>query len=165
MHLQHSHRTSPPQASGGNKSSLSSIAPTSLPLALPLELDLPMDFDKLYVQSLYIFQTSKNVSEALSGWKQAMIDKICALKNNETWDLIPLPLASLLQVIVGFDGNLVRLKARLVAKGYTHAFDLDYDDSFSHMEKRHLYSYSTPWLLFVISLVSILARYEESFPS
>ena len=65
--------------------------------------------------------------EALShpGWHSAMVDKMQALDDNGTWDLVPLPPVK--KVIVcrwvfavkfNSNGSIARLKARLVAKGY-----------------------------------------------
>jgi len=58
-----------------------------------------------------------------------MIDEMCALQSNDTWELVSLPLGKsvvscrwLYTVKVGSDGKIDWFKARLVAKGYTQIF-------------------------------------------
>ncbi|XP_061343384.1 uncharacterized protein LOC133289469 [Gastrolobium bilobum] len=72
--------------------SLPSSSPPAAPV-LPSDIDLPIAL-------------GKTTGEALShsGWRQAMIDEMCALQSS---------------VKVGPDGQVDHLKARLVAKGYT----------------------------------------------
>jgi len=86
----------------------------------------------------------KFVGDALAhfGWRQAMLDEMNALQNNETWELVPLPSRKfvvgcrwIFAIKVGHDGTIDRLKARLVAKGYTQIFGLDYVDIFSPVAK------------------------------
>ena len=65
--------------------------------------------------------------EALShpGWRSAMIEKMDALNENGTWNLVHLPTGKksigccwVFAVKVNSDGSVARLKTRLVAKGY-----------------------------------------------
>ncbi|RVX21101.1 Retrovirus-related Pol polyprotein from transposon TNT 1-94 [Vitis vinifera] len=69
----------------------------------------------------------KTVTEALNhpGWKNAMLEEICALEDNHTWKLVDLPQGKkvvgckwVFAVKVNPDGSVAQLKARLVARGY-----------------------------------------------
>ena len=97
-----------------------------------------------FVFSLSSLNVPSNVHEALNhpGWKQAMIDEMKTLENNDTWELVTLPLGKktvgcrwVYAVKVGPNGEVDRLKARIVAKGYTQIYDLDYGDTFSPVAK------------------------------
>jgi len=71
-----------------------------------------------------------------------MLDELCALQNNGTWNLVPLPPG---KSVVGFqwvftikvepEGTVDWLKARLMAKGYIWIFKLDFGDMFSLVTK------------------------------
>ncbi|KAJ7970237.1 Retrovirus-related Pol polyprotein from transposon TNT 1-94 [Quillaja saponaria] len=87
-----------------------------------------------FVTSLYGVSVPNSVSEALkhSGWRDAMDEEMRALKDNDTWELVKLPLG---KSVIGFrlvfivkvhhDGSVNRLKARLVAKGYIQVYGDD----------------------------------------
>ena len=109
-----------------------------IPPVLPPELDLPITFWKgicssrnlsphyvnvsyhrlspvhyACVSSLSSISIPKTVGDALShpGWRQALLDEMCALQSNGTWDLTPLPLGKtvvvcswIFNVKVGLDG-------------------------------------------------------------
>ena len=75
-------------------------------------------------------------------WHQAMIEEYNALKNNNTWCLVPCPAGA--NVITGkwifrhkhnSDGSLARYKARWVVRGFNQQFGIDYSDTFSPVIK------------------------------
>ena len=86
----------------------------------------------------------KVVKEALShtGWYNAMLEKIHALDEYHTWDLVDLPKEKkavgckwVFVVKENLDFSVFRLKDRLVAKGYVQIYGVDNSDTFSHMGK------------------------------
>ena len=75
-------------------------------------------------------------------WHQAMIEEYNALKNNNTWCLVPCPAGA--NVTAGkwifrhkhnSDGSLARYKARWVVRGFNQQFGIDYSDTFSPVIK------------------------------
>ena len=82
--------------------------------------------------------------EALShlGWRSAMIEKMDALNENGTWNLVHLPTGKkaigcrwVFSVKVNSDGSVARLKAQLVAKGYAQTYGVDHSDTFFPVAK------------------------------
>ena len=67
---------------------------------------------------------------------------MCALAENETWDLVdapkdvkPITCRWVYKVKYNTDGSVNRYKARLVAKGYAQQHDIDHDESFALIAK------------------------------
>nr|KYP64798.1 Retrovirus-related Pol polyprotein from transposon TNT 1-94 [Cajanus cajan] len=61
---------------------------------------------------------------------------------NNTWDIVPLPPDKkpisckwLFKLKLNFDGTMAKHKARLVARGFTQQYGLDFQETFSPMEK------------------------------
>ena len=89
-----------------------------------------------------ILQTPTTFKEAASNsesskWKSAMDAEMKSLKDNDVWDLVPLPAGRktvgskwVYKIKTGSDGLIQRYKARLVAQGYTQKFGTDYDETF-----------------------------------
>ena len=71
-----------------------------------------------------------------------MEEEIHALKQNQTWDLMPKPkdvkpisCKWVYKVKTRADGSIERYKARLVAREFSQQYRLDYDETFSPVAK------------------------------
>jgi hypothetical protein len=75
-------------------------------------------------------------------WRKAMEEEIHALKQNQTWDLVPKPkdvkpisCKWVYKVKTRANGSIERYKARLVAREFSQQYGLDYDETFSPVAK------------------------------
>lgn len=71
-------------------------------------------------------------------WVQAIQKELCALEENETWELVELPKGKraigskwVFRFKYTQEGKIDKYKARLVAKGYNQTIGIDYHESFS----------------------------------
>ena len=71
-----------------------------------------------------------------------MEEEITALKDNQTWDLVPKPrdvkpisCKWVYKIKTRPDGSIEQYKARLVARGFSQQYGLDYDETFSPVAK------------------------------
>ncbi|CAA7400806.1 unnamed protein product [Spirodela intermedia] len=99
---------------------------------------------KAFVSNLNTTSISKTVFEALTHekWRQAMNEEMEALRKNDTWGLVRLPIG---KKVVGCkwvytikyhsDGSIERYKARLVAKEYTKNYGVDSLETFAPVAK------------------------------
>ena len=74
----------------------------------------------------------------LDEWDDAMNQKMNALDNNGTWELVPLPHGKkpigckwVYKVKRNADGSVSRYKAQLVAKGYAQTYGIDFEETFN----------------------------------
>ncbi|KAL2243082.1 UNVERIFIED_CONTAM: Retrovirus-related Pol polyprotein from transposon RE1 [Sesamum indicum] len=85
---------------------------------------------------------SYNQAKESVEWKQAMQNELCALEQNQTWDVVdlspnkrPIGCKWVYKIKLNPDGSVERYKARLVAKGYNQIEGIDYFDRFSPVAK------------------------------
>eukprot|EP00253_Pinus_taeda_P019097 PITA_19097 len=81
-------------------------------------------------------------------WESAMEEEYNSLLENQTWDLVPLPLGRKLvrckwvyRTKSATDGQITRQKSKLVAKGFQQVHGIDYDETFApvaNMDSIHL---------------------------
>jgi len=131
-------------------SSLSPPAHSPRHAGIPFALSSIISYDKLspyykhYVQSVSTSIEPQFYHKAVqhSCWHEAMQAEIKALKENQTWTLVPLPPNKVpigckwvYKIKHNSDGSIERYKARLVAKGFTQCEGLDYFETFSPMAK------------------------------
>lgn len=76
-------------------------------------------------------------------WHDVMLEKMSALKKNQTWELINLPSGKksvgcrwIFTVKQNADGTIDRYKARLVARSFTQTQGIDYQETFALVAKR-----------------------------
>jgi hypothetical protein len=75
-------------------------------------------------------------------WKEAMDTEFGALLKNQTWHLVPpksganvIDCKWVYKIKRKSNGSIDRYKARLVAMGFKQRYDIDYEDTFSHVVK------------------------------
>ncbi|KAK7259770.1 hypothetical protein RIF29_25383 [Crotalaria pallida] len=76
-------------------------------------------------------------------WVDAMNEEIKSMKDNDVWDLVPLPEGEkpigckwIYKTKKDSKGNVERYKARLVGKGYTQKEGIDYKETFSPVSSK-----------------------------
>lgn len=89
------------------------------------------------------YDEPETVEEAINShdaqnWKAAMEEEFKSLNDNETWELVQLPLNRnpikvkwIFKLKKDSEGNIVRHKARLVAKGCSQRFGIDYQETYA----------------------------------
>ncbi|KAL4011538.1 hypothetical protein IC575_028598 [Cucumis melo] len=117
---------------------------------------------RAFTASLDSTTIPKNIYIALEcpEWKNAIMEEMKALENNNTWEICALPKG---KKLVGCkwvftlkykaDGTLDRYKARLVAKGFTQTYGVDYSETFSPVAKLNTVR--------VLSVIAVLIVYVD----
>uniref|UniRef100_A0A2N9I850 Reverse transcriptase Ty1/copia-type domain-containing protein n=1 Tax=Fagus sylvatica TaxID=28930 RepID=A0A2N9I850_FAGSY len=99
----------------------------------------------------------KSVKTALQSphWFAAMCDEISALKQNQTWELVPrqdnmnvVGSHWVFKTKLKSDGSIDRFKARLVAQGFSQSLGIDFLETFSPVIKPQ-----TIWLVLSLALI------------
>nr|KAJ0189210.1 hypothetical protein LSAT_V11C800391990 [Lactuca sativa] len=75
-------------------------------------------------------------------WQKAMEEEVTSLKQNQTWELVPIP-RDIKPISCKWvyklkrrpNGSIEGYKARLVARGFSQQYGLDYDETFSPVAK------------------------------
>ncbi|KAL0283172.1 UNVERIFIED_CONTAM: Copia protein [Sesamum angustifolium] len=107
----------------------------------------PSDLAPLHIEFLAVLSTVceprcyAQTKECLE-WEQVMNEEIAALEQNQTWEVVDLPLGKraigskwVYKLKLRPDGSIYRYKVRLVAKGYNQVEGVDYIDCFSPVAK------------------------------
>ncbi|RDX62730.1 hypothetical protein CR513_58903, partial [Mucuna pruriens] len=82
-----------------------------------------------------------SVQEALKdeNWVQVMKEEMKALEKNSTWEIVDRPKDKRIYIVkCKFDGTLEQYKTRLVTKWYTQTYRIDYEETFTSVEKMNM---------------------------
>jgi Reverse transcriptase (RNA-dependent DNA polymerase) len=99
---------------------------------------------KGFVNQLSSIVVPRTLEEAVKDkkWINAMNMEMDALKRNNTWEIIDLPIEKkavgckwVYTIKYDAQGRIERYKIRLVAKGYTQTYDIDFQETFSPVAK------------------------------
>lgn len=102
--------------------------------------NMPQNFQLFKAMMIRDLTTPTSIAEAIRipHWKSAMEEEMSALRNNQTWKLVPhQPEMNLVgnkwvyKIKTNVDGSFQRCKARLVAKGFHQTPRIDFDQTFS----------------------------------
>ena len=104
---------------------------------------LPQQHQALLAHNSQISEPTSFLEAASDhNWVTAMEHELQALKANDTWDVVPLPVNKkpigckwVYKLKLKSDGSIERFKARLVAKGFTQKYGVDFDETFSPVIK------------------------------
>ncbi|GJY64313.1 retrovirus-related pol polyprotein from transposon TNT 1-94 [Tanacetum coccineum] len=117
---------------------------TSTPSLTTIDQDAPSPTLYCYFDAFLTFVEPKNYKEALkeSCWIEAMRDELNEFEHLEVWELVPLPdrvmiitLKWIFKVKLDELGGVLKNKARLVARGYLQEERIDFEESFTPVER------------------------------
>ena len=98
----------------------------------------------LFVTEVEELTTLKKALESdhAENWKAAVDPEYQSLLENETWELVELPpgrkaitCRRVFKVKHDENGKVKRFKGRLVAKGFLQKFEVEFDETFSHLSE------------------------------
>lgn len=119
-------------------------SPHSPPTYPYIESPILTEAHKCFLTSVSKVTEPNSYAEACNHqeWVDAMNKELQALKENNTWTIMPLPADKkaigskwVYKVKMKYDGTIERFKARLVAKGFNQTYGIDYLNSFSPVAK------------------------------
>lgn len=99
---------------------------------------------KAFITHIAEIQVPRNINETLQdrNWKEAVLEEMKALRDNDTWEMEQLPEGEeaiggewVFTVKYKSDGTMDRYKARLVAQGFTQTYGIDYEKTFTPVAK------------------------------
>lgn len=99
---------------------------------------------KGFVAKLDSIAIPTNIHSAMSDpkWKEAVMEEMGALIENQTWEIVKLPPNKktvacrwIFAIKHKADGSIERNKARLVAQDFTQTYEIDYEETFAPVAK------------------------------